>query len=162
MPITSPLTLSQLANREDLGPGVKTWMIHAVDDRGRRWRHGTLKMTLAEAEVIRDAVVFNLAEQDNQELLEWVQARNTVADFDFTNRDITEDQGEEYIFQWFAEAEGAEAITVAWWMNDINTGKFNAVRDRIGYTGDQGADITSRFTFMVSVNPWYDLTVEAP
>ena len=136
-----------------------------TDSRGRPWKIAGFKVTEAEAEVIRDAITaesLGLAETDKQELLEWVQAQNTVASFHFTGADITEDEGEEHIFQWFAESEGSDAITVAWWMDDINAGKFNAIRDRIGYSGAQGADITSRFTFMVSVNPWYDLTVEAP
>ena len=96
------------------------------------------------------------------ELLAWVQARNTVAAFDYTDRDIVQADGEEHVFQWFAGSPGTEAITVAWWMDDINTGKFNAIRDRIGYSGEAGANITSRFTFMVSVEPWYDAIEEAP
>ena len=161
MPIVSS-TLTLLANREDIGPGVKRWRVDGVDALGRIWVHGPFNGTQAEAEVIRDAVVWDLAEVDKAELLTWVQARNTVAAFDYTDRDIVQDDGEEHVFQWFAESPGAEAITVAWWMDDINTGTFKAIRDRIGYSAAQGSDITSRFTFMISVEPWYDLTVEAP
>ncbi len=161
MPVVSR-TLTLLANREDLGPGIKRWRVDAVDALGRIWVHGPFSGTLAEAEVIRDAVVFNLAEADKAELLTWVQARGTVVAFDYTDRDITEADGEEYIFQWFAEQMGAEAITVAWWLGDINTGVFNAIRDRIGYTGDQGSTITSRFQGMVTIEPFYNLTVEVP
>ncbi len=155
-------TITMLANREDIGPGIKRWRVNGVDALGRIWVHGPFSGTQAEADVIRDAVVWNLAEQDKAELLEWVQARNTVADFDYTDRDIVQADGEEYIFQWFAENLGAEAITVAWWMDGINTGKFNSIRDRIGYTGDQGATITIRLSDMVVVEPTYDLTIEAP
>ncbi len=164
MPIASR-TLQILANRPDIGAGFKRWRVDGTNSRGRPWKHGSFGGTLAEAEIIRDGLTaesLGLAETDKAELLAWVQAQNTVADFDFTGLDITEAQGEEHIFQWFAEAEGSEAITVAWWMDDINTGQFNGIRDRIGYSGEQGADITSRFTFMVSVEPWYDLTIEAP
>lgn len=112
-----------------------------------------------EVEVDMNARVIDLASGDNQELLSWVKSRNTVASFDYTNRDINQLDGEEFIFQWFAESDGDEAITVAWWMDSINTGTFNNIRDRIGYTGQQGADITSRFQFMVLVEPWYNFTV---
>ena len=161
MPIVSR-TLTLLANREDRGPGVKRWRVDATDARGRIWVHGPFFGTQAAGEVVRDAVAFDLAEQDKAELLEWVHARNTVAAFDYTGRDITEAQGEEHVFQWFAESPGAEAITVAWWLDSINTGTFNNILGRVGYTGDQGDSITSRFTSMVTVDPWYDLTIKAP
>ncbi len=155
-------TLTMLANREDIGPGIKRWRVDGVDALDRIWVHGPFSGTQAEAEVIRDGVVWDLAELDKAELLAWVQARNTVADFDYTDRDIVQADGEEHVFQWFAESPGVDAITVAWWMDEINTGRFKAIRDRIGYTAAQGSAITSRFTFMVSVEPWYDLIVEAP
>jgi len=161
MPIVSR-TLTKLANRDDIAPGWKRWRVEGVDAKGRNYVHGPFGGTQADAETIKDGVVWDLALTDNSELLEWVQDRKTVASFDYANRDITENDGEEYIFQWFAESLGVDAITVAWWMDSINTGKFNSIRDRIGYTGQQGADITSRFTFMVSVEPWYDFIVEAP
>ncbi len=161
MPILSR-TLTKLANREDIGAGIKRWRVEGLDSRGRGWIYGSFLAIEADAEVIRSTVVWKLATADLDELLLWVQARNTVASFDYTNRDITEDEGEEFIFTWFAESPGNDAITVAWWMDDINTGTFNKIRDRIGYTGNQGADITSRFTFMVAVEPWYEFTVEAP
>ncbi len=161
MPITSR-TLTMLANREDSGPGIKRWRVDGVDALGRIWVHGPFSGTQAEAEVIRDAVVWDLAELDLRDVLEWVQARNTVAAFDYTDRDITQAEAEEHVFKWFAESRGVDAITVAWWMDGINTGKFNSIRDRIGYTGDQGATITIRFSDMVVVEPTYDLTIEAP
>ncbi len=160
MPITSR-TLTMLANREDIGPGVKRWRIDAVDALGRPWKHGSFSGTQTEGEAVRDSVVFDLAELDKRELLEWVQARNTVASFDYTNRDITEAQGEEHVFQWFMESLGAEAITVAWWFDSLNTGAFNAITTRMDIV-EHRMDITSRFTFMVSVDPWYNLTIEVP
>ena len=161
MPIVSR-TITLLANREDIGPGTKRWRVDGVDARGRIWVHGPFNGTQTEAEVIRDAVVWDLAEVDKGELLEWVQARNTVAALDYTDRDIVQADGEEHVFQWFSESLGAEAITVAWWLDDINTGTFNKILARVGFTGDQGDTITSRFSSMVTVEPWYDLIVEAP
>ncbi len=161
MPIASRI-LTMLANREDIGPGIKRWRIDGVDDLGRIWVHGPITGTEAEGIVIRDAVIWQLAELDKRELVKWVQVRNTVASFNYTDRDIVQADGEEHVFQWFAESLGGEAITVAWWLDSITTGTFNAIRDRIGYTGVQGANITSRFTFMVAVEPWYDAIEEAP
>jgi hypothetical protein len=161
MPITSK-TLIKLANQStSTEPDRKRWRIDGVDALGRGYVHGPFSGTQAEADAVLSTVVWNLTKADKDELLDWVKNRNTVASFDYTNRDITELDGEEYIFQWFAESPGNDAILVAWWMDSINTGKFNSIRDRIGYTGDQGADITSRFSFMVTVEPWYEFIVEA-
>ena len=163
MPIASR-NLQLLGNRPDLGDGVKSWRVDGTDSRGRPWKHGTFKVTLAEAEVIRDAITaesLGLAETDKAELLEGVHALNTVASFDFTGADIIEEEGEDHIFKWFMESLGADAITVAWWMDDINTGKFNAITTRMNIV-EHRLSITSRFEFMVLVNPWYDLTVETP
>ena len=162
MPIVSK-SLVLLANQPTAAePDRKRWRVDGIDARGHRYVHGPFGGTQAEADAVLAGVVWELTGIDNAELLDWVKARNTVASFDYTNRDITQADGEEYIFQWFAEADGDEAITVAWWMDSINTGTFNAIRDRIGYTALQGADITSRFTFMVAVEPWYQFIVEAP
>ncbi len=161
MPIVSK-TLIKVANREDISPGWKRWCINGKDSTGRLWVYGSFGGTQADAEEVLAGVSWDLSEADLVDVLRWVQARNTVASFDYTDRDITKADAEEHIFKWFAEADGEEAITVAWWMDDINTGKFNSIRDRVGYTGTQGADITSRFTFMVAVEPWYQFTIKAP
>ncbi len=59
MPIVRTLTF--LANREDINPGVKTWRVDGMDALGRRWVHGPFSVTQAEAEVIRDTVVWEEA-----------------------------------------------------------------------------------------------------
>ncbi len=58
MPIVSR-TLTMLANREDIGPGIKRWRVDAIDALGGVWVHGPFSGTRAEAEVIRDATVFD-------------------------------------------------------------------------------------------------------
>jgi hypothetical protein len=161
MPIASK-SLTKLANREDIGSGVKRWRVEGVDAKGRNYVHGPFSGTQAEADAILAGVTWELTAVDKSDLLAWVIDKNPVSTFDYTDRDITELQGEEYIFQWFAESSGDEAIKVAWWLDSLNTGAFNTIRDRIGYTGEQGANITSRFTFMMSVEPWYELTETAP
>ncbi len=136
-----------------------------VDSKGREWRRSRARFAdEATAQIALDAHdwVPQLRNSDFRDLLVWVQALNQVADFDLTGRDITEDDGEEFIFQWFAERPGEDAITVAWWMDGINTGKFNSIRDRIGYSGAEGSTITQRFTFLLSAEPWWDVIVKAP
>ncbi len=137
----------------------------AVDALGREWRRSRSRFVdEVAAEVASDAHDWTpqLRAQDFRELLVWVQELNPVSTFDLTGRDITEDDGEEFIMKWFGESDGGDAITVAWWLDDINTGKFNSIRDRVGYTGVEGSTITQRFTFLLSAEPWWDVIVKAP
>ncbi len=137
--------------------------VSGLDAVGRNWVHGPFWAdSLVDAEGIRDGVVWDLASEDNADLLVWVQVLNPVSTFDLTGRDITEDQGEEFIMRWFAEKPGEEAITVSWWLDGINTGTFNSIRDRLGLTGAQGSTITQRFTFLLAAEPWWDVVVKVP
>lgn len=154
--------LQKLANRDDIQPGWKRWRIEATDNRGRVWTEGPFGALQADAEIRRDAFTADSSDLDRAELLAWVQALNEVDAFDYTNRDIDQDAGEEYIFQWFAERPGDDAITVAWWVEGINTGKFNSIRDRIPYSGLEGADIQQKASNLVLAQPWYDKIVLAP
>ena len=158
-----PITSRSLDYAREQRDGRFRCRVSGVDAVGRAWTHGPFSTdSLVEAEAIRDGVVWNLASADTHDLLKWVQALNTVASFDLTDRDITEDQGEEFIMRWFAEAPGEDAITVAWWLDDINTGKFNSIRDRLGISGAGGSTITQRFTFLLAAEPWWDVTVGVP
>lgn len=160
MPIVSR-SLTKLANRDDVAPGMKKWRIEGVDARGRPWTHRLANpMLLADAEAIRDGVVWDLAALDFSNLLAWVQDRNTVADFDLTDRDITEDQGEEHIVTWFATNLGGEAITVAWWIEGLNPPSYTAIADRIGYTIQQRSDVQDRAIDLLAAEPRFDLLVE--
>ena len=156
-----PVISRQLDYAREQADGRFKCRVSGIDAKGRSYIHGPFGAdSLVAAEAVRDGVVWDLAGQDFNDLLEWVQALNTVATFDLTDRDITEDQGEEFITRWFAEAAGEDAITVAWWLDDINTGLFNAITARIGYDGTQKSDITNRFTFLLVAEPWWDKTVE--
>ena len=161
MPI-GPRTLTLLANRPDLGAGIKSWRVNARDARGRVWVDGPFKATLAEAEVKRDAVVFNLPEVDLRELLEFVQLGdpNTVAAFDLTDRDITEDEGEDHIYTEFAVNDRDIALTLAWWLDTLNTGQRNTIGGRAGFDGTKRGRIDQRFNAMVVVDPFLDATEE--
>ncbi len=163
MPITSR-TLTPLAFREDLGPGVKTWRVEAVDARGRPWKKGPFKVTQVEAEIIRDAAVWDLIRRDKAELLKFVQlgTPNTVAAFDYTGSDITEEDGEDHIYLTFAINDREIALDLAWWLNTKNTGELNTIAGRVGFTGDERGRIHQRFPPMIVVNPWLDSVEEAP
>lgn len=137
----------------------------AVDAQGKEWRRSRSRFNNeSAAEAASDAHNWTsqLQDVDFADLLLWVQGRNLISDFDFTGRDITEDEGEEFIMSWFGKSSGDLAITVAWWLDDLNTGAFNEIRNRVGYTGDEGSTITQRFTFLLLAEPWWDVTVEAP
>jgi hypothetical protein len=68
MPIISR-TLTKLANRDDIGPGIKRWRVDGVDGRGAGWVHGPFFGTQAEAEVIRDAAWSTEQLEDHDEQL---------------------------------------------------------------------------------------------
>ena len=136
-----------------------------VDALGRVWRRSRSRFAdEAAAQVALDAHNWTpqLRDADFRDLRVWVQGLNPVSTFDLTGRDITEGEGEEFIMKWFAESPGDDAITVAWWLDSINTGAFNAIRNRVGFTGDEGSTITQRFTFLLAAEPWWDVTVKAP
>ncbi len=152
--------LTLLANSK--GPGVKRWRVDAVDALGRIWVHGPLSGTQAEAEVIRDAVVWDLGELDRAELLTWVQAGNTVAAFDYTNRDLTEEEGEEHIYLTFATNDREIALTLAWWLDTLNTGARNNIAGRLDFSGQQRGRVDQRYPPMVVALPWLDAVEEAP
>ena len=163
MPIESR-TLQLLANREQDGPGIKRWRVDAVDALGRIWVQGPFNGTQVEAEARRDAAVFNLAGKDKKELLQFVLlgTPNTVSAFDYTDRDITELDGEDHIYLTFATEDRVIALDLAWWLDTLNTGQRNTIAGRIGFTGDQRGRVDQRFPPMVVVNPFLDAIEEAP
>ena len=75
MPIVSRV-LTLLANREDLGPGVKVWRADGVDGRDQKWYAGPMTATQAEAEVMRDAAWPTKQLQDHDESIgmEFIEA----------------------------------------------------------------------------------------
>ena len=135
--------------------------VSGLDAVDRNWVHGPFWAdSVVDAEGIRDGVVWDLAAVDFSDLLAWVQDRNTVATFDLTDRDITEEQGEEHIVTWFATNLGAEAITVAWWIESLNPPSYTAIANRIGYTTQQRTDVQDRAIDLLAAEPRFDLVVE--
>ena len=163
MPIVSR-TLTLLANREDLGPGIKTWRIDGVDAIGERWVYGSFNATTAEAEVLRDTVVWDLVGRDRANVLEFVQqgAPNTVAAFNYTNRDIVLADGQDIVYWTFATSEQDTALKLAWWLDTLTTGTRNTIGGRVGADGAMRGRIDQRYPPMVLVLPWLDATENLP
>jgi len=140
-------------------PGaIKRWEIHGTDGKGRNYVNGPFWATQTEAETKRDTVQWDTAEADKLDALKWVQAGNLLTTFDLTGRDITLEEAEEYVFAWFAFMPGDAAISVVWWMEQFNTGEFNAIANRIGYSGVDRGEIALRVSFMFNTIGHWDNT----
>ncbi len=137
----------------------------AVDGRGREWRRSRARFA-DEAAATAASNAFDWTSQledvDFQELLVWIQAKNLPGDFDFTDRDLTLLSGEERLLIWFAEHLGDEAITVAWWIENLGPPQFNAIRNRVGYDGATGSRIQDRAIDLTVVEPTFDAVEETP
>ncbi len=137
----------------------------AVDGLGREWRKSRARFA-DEATAVAASDAFDwtvqLQDVDFQDLLVWVQAKNASDDFDFTNRDLTLLEGEERLLVWFASHEGALAITLSWWVEDMNPPTFNAIRDRVGYDNATGSRIQDRAVALFAVEPSFDVVEETP
>ena len=83
MPITSR-TLTLLANRDDIEPGMKRWRVDGEDGRGARWVHGPFfAVEGAAAEAIRDAAwsTEQLEDHDEQKGVEFVEDGGAAESF---------------------------------------------------------------------------------
>lgn len=137
----------------------------AVDDLGREWRRSRARFVdEATAQAALDAHDWSvqLLDADFADLLIWTQAKNAPGDFAFANRDITLLEGEERLLVWFASHEGEAAITVAWWIEDMNPPTYNAIRNRVGYDNDTGSRIQDRAVALFAVEPSFDVVEETP
>ena len=163
MPIVSR-SLTFLADRPDLGTDIKRWRIDGTDALGFNWVYGPFNAIQSEAETLRDTVTWDLAGRDLSNLLEFVQlgSPNTVAAFDYTNRDIVEIDGEDHIYRTFAINERDIALMLAWWLDTLNTGQRNTIGGRVGADGAMRGRIDQRFPAMVLVLPWLDAAEELP
>jgi len=74
MPIVSR-TLTKLANRDDIAPGLKRWRVDGVDGKGRQWVHGPFLGTQVNAEAIRDSAWTQqqLEQADEDEGLQFIE-----------------------------------------------------------------------------------------
>jgi hypothetical protein len=113
----------------------------------------------AEAQTAVDAFDWTpqLIDRDYQDLSLWVRNKNASDDFDFTNRDLTLLEGEERLLVEFATSGGNEALSLAWWVEDMNPPTFKAIADRLALDTATRTRITDRAGPMVAVEPVYDV-----
>lgn len=90
--------------------------------KGQPMRHSY--KAVSEAQAITDMNARDVTEQlrnsDFNKLLDWVKAKNGSDTFDYADRDITELEGEEFLLIWFGKTRGDLALSIAWWIEDIN------------------------------------------
>ncbi len=137
----------------------------AVDELGREWRRSRSRFAdEVAAQTASDAYdwTLQLRDKDFQDLLVWVQAKNASNDFNFSNRDLTLLEGEERLLVWFASNEGANAITLAWWVEDMTPPTFNAIRDRVGYDTATGSRIQDRAIDLFAAEASFDVIEATP
>lgn len=137
----------------------------AVDDQGREWRRSRSRfVSEAAAQAALDTHDWGpqLESADFQDLLIWVRGLNTVADFDLTDRDITEEQGEDFIAGTFAESPGADAIHLAWWIESLSPPSWAAIFTRVGWTSQEGSRIQDRAIALLAAEPVFDAVEEIP
>ena len=159
-----PIVSRQLESVQPSSGGVLASFL-AVDDQGREWRRSRSRFASeVAAQTALDTFdwISQLQDADFQDLLVWVQGKNASGDFDFTNRDLTLLEGEERLLIWFASHEGVDAITLAWWVEDMNPPTFTAIRDRVGYDATTGSRIQDRAIALLVVEPSFDVVEETP
>ncbi len=159
-----PIISSTLESVQQTTGGVfASWL--CIDAKGREWRRSRARFvdeTAALAAVGAFDWTLQLKNRDFQDLLVWVQARNDSDAFDFTNMDLALLEGEERLLVWFASNEGSDAITLAWWIQDMNPPTFNAIRDRVGYDNATGSRIQDRAIVMLAAEASFDAVEETP
>ena len=160
MPIISR-TLESI--QQTTGGIFAAWL--CTDSLGREWRRSRARFTdepAAQAAVDAFDWTVQLKDKDFQDLLVWVQAKNDPGAFDFTDMDLTLLEGEERLLVWFASHEGADAITLAWWIEDMAPPAYTAIRDRVGYDTATGSRIQDRANAMLAAEASFDAVEETP
>ena len=160
-----PIVTRTLESVQSSAAGTVFASFLALDTQGREWRRSRARFA-DEAGAIIASNAFDwtsqLEDADFQELLVWTQAKNLPGDFDFTDRDLTLLSGEERLLIWFAEHFGDEAITVAWWIENLGPPQYNAIRNRVAYDGATGSRIQDRAIDLTVVEPTFDAVEETP
>lgn len=148
------------------------WTISAIDTLGTSWTLGPFMATEAEAEARRVLMitdwpnVWNLAERDYADLLEFVMQGSVddtsfaVEFFDYTNRDITEIDGEKYVYWYFGAGDREAALNTVWWMDFLKPNQLNAIANNLGLDGVTEGLVEQRIPTLKNALPWLDAAVE--
>lgn len=122
-----------------------------------------------EAQVIIDMnardLTAQLVQRDIGDLIQWVETSegeitgNPVSTFDFTNRDITENDGEDEVTQEFARRQGDSAMRLCWWIESLGNPQWTAITTRLGWSntaGEIGERVQTRGINLTTALPDYD------
>ena len=158
MPILTR-TLEHIRPQQD---GTVRVQEHLIDAKGRSIFHSYKASSVAAATVRMKArdMTDQLEATDFTDLLAWTQEKNLPNDFDFTDRDLTLLAGEELLLIWFAEKIGGKAITIAWWIENLNPPSYNAIRIRAGFDAATGSRIQDRAIDLFAAEPRFDAVEE--
>ncbi len=160
-----PIINRQLESIQSSRAGTVLASFLAVDEQGREWRRSRSRFVdEAAAQTALNSFdwTVQLKDVDFADLLVWVQAKNASADFDFIGRELTLLESEEALLVWFATHQGADVLTVAWWVEDLNPPEFVAIRNRVGYDEPTGTRIQDRAIALLAVELTFDAVEETP
>ncbi len=159
-----PIVTRTLESVQQITNGVyANWL--CGDAKGRAWRRSRMRFAdeaAAQAAVEAFDWTPQLLNVDFQELLAWVQAKNDSDAFDFTDMDLTLLEGEERLLVWFASSRGLKAMSLAWWIEDMNPPTYNAIRNRVGYDNATGSRIQDRSSAMLASEASFNVVEETP
>jgi len=144
-----PIVTRTLESVQQSSGGTVLASFLAFDDKGREWRRSRARFADEAAAVVASNTfdwTAQLKEADFVNLLVWTQApaKNDPSAFDLTDRDITLIEGEDFLYKHFAEAEGSEAILLAWWLKGLTPPDINVIRDRAGLSVTDGDRVQDR------------------
>lgn len=115
MPIVSRV-LTKLANRADIGPGIKRWRVDGLDGRGQPWVHGPFFGTQAEGEIVRDAVftTAQLEDEDERHGIIWCEQGNDPNAFPREDLTLADWRGRVARRWWKTRIEGSSPNDLAY------------------------------------------------
>ncbi len=124
------------------------------------YSRGSRAIDLAAATVRMNArdLTGQLRDLDTMELLAFTEAGNDPETFDLTGRDITVNDGLDFLLRYFATHTGEAVIRIALWIVGLPTPKLVAIRDRLGLTVQQGNRILARAQKLADAAPTFDQT----
>jgi len=83
---------------------------------------------------------------DFSELLIHVEipSQQLPSTFDWANRDIRENDGEDYLYLLFAGQDAHTVGNLAWWVNGLSDPDHQTIYTRLEYTASEGARIKNK------------------
>ncbi len=162
-----PIVSRSLSSVQPSAGGTVLVMEEAIDALGRSppWIRGR-RRSANEAQAIIEMDAYDwtpqLKDADFADLLVWVQApaKNDPGTFDLTGRDISLLEGEDFLYEYFAESVGEVAILLAWWLKAMNPPTISAIRIRAGLNVEDGDRVQDRAIALDDAEATFNDTVE--